>query len=488
MINKLFNIIKHNKLFVIANVVFLTIYSLICFVNHYNFRTYALDLGVYTRALYDYAHFRMNYCEVFILARENMLCAHFDLLLMLFSPLYWLFGNITLLVVQLVAIHIGAYGVYRLSQISGLNKKTSTLVSLVFLSSFGIFAAVAYDYHSNAVATCLVPWFILFLKEEKFLKASIAFVLILVAKENMALWLFFVCIGFWFLYKGKNHRKAIILFAIISLCFFATVVFIIMPALSLTPSYDHFEFHVLGNCYKEAFLYIIKHPLKAFLLLFQNHLPDAALNNIKAETWVFWFISGGFLFFYRPVFLWMLIPVMLQKMYHDDPTKWSVAQQYNIEFAPLVAFCLIEIIKTRRQKPQIWLSFIIWGLCLGVTIRLCDNTISFVDKTRIRFYQADHYKSDFNKADVRILFDKIPGNATVSAESIFVPHLIDRKMVYQYPIVKEAQYILLSKDTHSYPLSKKEMLNAIDSLCSSTKWRHISLNNNLYLFEINEKN
>ncbi len=486
VINKLFFSIKANKYFVGVNAIFLTIYSLICFVNHYNFRTYALDLGLYTRSLYDYAHFKFSYGEIFREVPENMLSDHFDLLLMLFSPLYWIFGNITLLIVQLAAIHFGAYGVYKLAQASSINKNISALVTIVFLSSFGIFAAVAFDYHSNVVAACLVPWFVLYFKEEKYVKSTLVFVLILVAKENMALWMFFICTGFLFIYKSKNQKKAALVYSLFSLCFFVCVVFAVMPALSLGKSYNHFEFHVLGNNFKEVLVNIFTHPIKAFLLLFQNHLPDAALNYIKAETWIFWFISGGFLFFYRPVFLWMLIPIMLQKMYHDDSGKWSVGGQYCVEFAPLIALCLIDSIKTGDYKKQLWISFITIGLSAAVTIRLCDSTISFVDKTCIRFYQADHYESDFNKKEVYTLFKKIPKDAIVSTGSMFVPHLIDQKIVYQYPIVKKAKYIILSKD-HTYPLSKKDMLKTIDSLYSSTDWSHISLNNNLYLFEIGEK-
>jgi hypothetical protein len=70
---------------------------------------------------------------------------------------------------------------------------------------------------------------------------------------------------------------------------------------------------------------------------------------------------------------------------------------------------------------------------------------------------------------------------------MFVPHLIDRKMVYQYPIVKEATYILLSDDPHSYPLATDEMLRQIDSLKLSANWRLLPTNNHVYLFEMIEK-
>jgi uncharacterized membrane protein len=485
--SSLLNIIKRNKYFVVSNTIFLVIYSLICFVNHYNFRTYALDLGLYTRVLYDYSHFHFSYGEVFHNIPENMLGDHFDLLLMLFSPLYWVFGNSTLLIVQLAAIHIGAWGLYKLAQSSKLTKTISALVCIVFLSSFGIFSAVGYDYHSNVVAACLLPWFVLFFKEKKHTKSILIFMLILVAKENMALWLFFICTGFLVLYKEKAYTKVALVFSFFSIAYFIVVVFLLMPSLSLIKNYNHFEFHILGNSFKEVVFNMVQHPVKAILLLFESPLPDEKLRYIKAETWFFWLISGGFLFFYRPVFLWMLIPIMMQKMYHDDSGKWSISGQYNIEFAPLAALCLIEILKTTTEKKQAWLSTATVFLSIAVTIRLCDHTISFVDKTRIRFYQESHYQSDFNNKEVYGLMNKIPKNAIVSAEGMFVPHLINRKMVYQFPIVKDAQYILLSDDNHSYPLTKENMLKKIDSLNSSPNWSHTPQNSHLYLFEIIEK-
>ena len=488
MIQLFLNTLKRHRFFIVINAIFFIIYSLICFINHYNFRTYALDLGLYTRALYDYSHVRFSYGEIFRSVPENMLSDHFDLLLMIISPLYFLFGSITLLVVQIVAIHMGAWGIYKLSLISQIKKTASVLVCLAFLSSFGVFSAVAYDYHSNVVATCLLPWFVLFFKERRWPKSILVFIFILITKENMALWLFFICTGFLFIYKDNLLRKMALLFSACSLAYFLIIIFLIMPSLSSYKSYNHFEFHVLGNSFKETFFNIVQHPFKAMYLLFESPLSDEKVKYIKAETWIFWFISGGFLFFYRPVFLWMLIPIMMQKMYHDDPGKWSVSGQYNIEFASLVAICLIEILKyIGKTKKQIWLSSLTAFLCLVITIRLCDHTVSFVDKARIRLYQKDHYQSDFNTKEVYAALKKIPKNATISAESMFVPHLVDRKMVYQFPIVKDAQYILLSDDIHTYPLTQKNMLKKIDSLNSSPHWTHTPLNNHLYLFEIIEK-
>jgi uncharacterized membrane protein len=416
-----------------------------------------------------------------------MLSDHFDLLLMLFSPFYFIFGSITLLIIQLVVIHIGGFGTYKLALSFGLSKKTAVLTCLVFLSSFGVFSAVAFDYHSNVVAACLLPWFVLFIKEEKRIKSTFVFILIIIAKENMALWMFFICTGMLFLFKSDSQRRMAIFLSGVSIIYFIAIIFFVMPALSLHKNYNHFEFHVLGNSFQEVVSDMVRHPEEAFFLLFKNSSKDFTFDYIKTETWIFWLISGGFLFFYRPVFLWMLIPIMMQKMYHDDSGKWGVSGQYSIEFAPLAVWCLMETLSVQNPKKQIWIAWITAFLCISGTIRLCDSTIAFVDKARIRFYQQSHYRSDFNTNEVYGLLGKIPKDAIVSAEGMFVPHLINRKMIYLYPLVKNAHYILLSDDIHSYPLTLEKMLKQIDSLNSSANWRHTTLNNHLYLFEIIEK-
>ena len=88
------------------------IFCSISLVNHYNFRTFGWDLGINNNAIYDYAHFRWNDCMIMQPQFNNVLSDHFSLLPIIFSPLYWVFGTYTMLIVQILGILWGGVGIY----------------------------------------------------------------------------------------------------------------------------------------------------------------------------------------------------------------------------------------------------------------------------------------------------------------------------------------------------------------------------------------
>src|SRR5215207_5605476 len=93
-------------------IIFGLIFCSISLVNHYNFRTFAWDLGINNNAIYDYAHFRWNDCMLMQPQYANILGDHFALFPIIVSPLYWIFASYTMLVFQIAAILFGGYGIY----------------------------------------------------------------------------------------------------------------------------------------------------------------------------------------------------------------------------------------------------------------------------------------------------------------------------------------------------------------------------------------
>jgi hypothetical protein len=162
---------------------------------------------------------------------------------------------------------------------------------------------------------------------------------------------------------------------------------------------------------------------------------------------------------------------------------WGIDGQYNIEFAPIMAIGIFKVISEFKiEKLKAVISFIVLILALTSTIRTMDNTILFTEKSKIRLYQKNHYCRDYDVRSVHNNLLKIPKSAKVSAQSPFVPHLSLREDIYQFPIIKNAEYIVYSRKESFYPLSKEEFILKINKLEESNNWK-IVLNSDITILK-----
>lgn len=459
-------------------------FALISLVNHYCFRTYALDLGLYTNALYDYAHFSGNDSSVFKETTENILADHFDLYLPLFSPLIYLFGTYTLLIVQIVFILIGATGIYRLIEHRFPDSGLKNYALTYFLVFFGIYSALAFDYHSNVVASMLVPWLFLAVDKRQLLKAALLALAILIGKENLSLWMIFIGLGLFIKYfKDVRLRYFLVGIILFSVIYFIAITGYVMPCLSSAGKYPHFHYSKLGPNAGEALKYLISHPIESLRLLFVNHIPSPEFDHVKAELWIFLILSG-FLCLFRPVYLLMLLPIIGQKLYHDNPAMWGINYQYSIEFAPIFAIGVFETIAGWKQKRvRVIASLVSIFLAFVCSVRSMDRSIMYSEKSRIRVYQSNHYKREFPIDEAYRLIEKIPADAIVSAHSCFLPHMALRPTIYQFPIVKDAAYIFLSPKEGTYPLNQEQFDAEVDRLIHAPEWEVIVQSENFILLK-----
>ena len=93
----------------------------------------------------------------------NYLCDHFSPVIILLSPLRFVLGTYTLLLVQIFAVLINAYFLYRIALEKELGETKALLVAALGLSMWPVFAALSYDFHTNVIAACLLPGMYFFL-------------------------------------------------------------------------------------------------------------------------------------------------------------------------------------------------------------------------------------------------------------------------------------------------------------------------------------
>jgi len=152
------------------------VYALVSLVNHYNFRTAALDLGLAAQVVGDWAHLRAAQVSLLIDSPPtNFLSVHFSLTPALAVPLYWLVGGAwALLLVQLGAVLLGGLGVWRYARAQGASSGEAQLALAFFSVQWGLFSALGFDYHNNVVGAMALPWLALWVARGRWGPAAAA--------------------------------------------------------------------------------------------------------------------------------------------------------------------------------------------------------------------------------------------------------------------------------------------------------------------------
>jgi uncharacterized membrane protein len=420
----------------------------------------------------------------------NFLADHFSLYTVILSPLYYIFGTPTLLYIQIISILFGSVGVYKIIKHRFNQPYLPEIAMIHYLSFFGIYSALAFDYHDNVVAAMLVPWFLYYFDTNN-IKLTVLFAfLIVIGKENMPIWLAFVCFGLFLLnFKDKEKRNLALIIAFSSLVYVIIVIKVIMPSMDpmmAQNGYNAFKYSILGNSSGEIMANLIHNPLKIIKALFYSHIESLPeLKNIKFELYTCLLLSGGWMLLLRPQYLVMLIPIIAQKVFSDDFGKWGITNHYSIEFAPIVIICFYDGLKYLKfQKIKVVLAILVCFLTIKTTYDKMETRDSlYYNKVNGCFYIKEHYKSDFNKKEVKRVMKLIPENANLSSLNVFAAHLSFRKNIYQYPDLNDAEYVLLASTENAYPVRGLELKKQIHDYLSSPLWETLSANKGVYLFK-----
>ncbi len=469
-------------------------FSLLSLVNHYLFRTFSYDLGLFNHAMWDYAHLRWNANSV--KQFDNILGDHFTVLQLAFAPLWWVFRSWTLLVVQIGAVLFGGWGAWRLhsARLRDTDPHASAAsarwLTLHFFCIWGLWTALGFDYHDNVVGAMFLPWLLLAFYERRGRLALLVTLAILLSKENMALWLVCVGLGLAWLYRTDQRRYWALGLSVAGGVYFKVVTGLVMPAISPTGTYIYTQHYAaLGQNFGEVAQTLLSRPLFAISLLWRNFPQQVGGDGVKAELHLLVLLSGGLALLRRPAYAVMLASIYAQKLLSSLPALWGTGYQYSIEFVPILNAAVghwvlsrpsSEPIITRlaalvparlRALPRPVVAAFTALLALGGTQLLLSSPHSpGVDKTQLRFFSKRHYRTDYDAAAIRRGLAVIPPDVPVSAHSDLQAHLADRSISYLFPFVGEAEYLVLLPNANPYPLDRASYARVVQRLRRSPDW------------------
>lgn len=439
-----------------------------CF-NHYSFRTYALDYASYTYGFYDYAHFRITNNPVYsaLHIESTFLQDHFSLTYMFLVPLYWClnwaFGSYTLIIIQTIFITWGGWATYRLVLEKNQQFFPALVSLLLYFVLYGRYSAFSTDVNLMIMLSSFVPVFLLYFQREKFIAATLCFLFLILGRESVALWTFFIALMLLLVNrKSPLKRKWSIIFMVSSVVYFIVVMKVLIPWVEDPDRpFGLFEYAVLGETPGEALKYILTHPIEAIQLLFSNFSGDSFYDGVKQEFFYVYAFSGGILLLYRPLYLIALLPIICQKMWNDHPNRWGISAYYGIETTTLIAVFVGLILNEIRTKRLQWiLGFSILIMASRTTIHTLKsrNRIVYWDGLgKINFLDKNHWKNEIDVSRIHEIISQIPENASVSASGSLAPHLAQRDTISYFPVLLgNEKYVTFFKNRSFYMLPDEE--------------------------------
>jgi uncharacterized membrane protein len=484
--------LKPNFLLYFILIFFGLIFFTIVIKNHYFFRTYAFDYGSYNFAFWDYSHFQISKCPNYYGANLIFLQDHFSFTLMYLVPLYWILnwltGSYTLLIINIVIILASGWFLYKLI----LSKTDDVWLGLAALIQYftlqGRYSAFASDCNLAIISACMVPIFLYAFESKKYVIASIIYTLALFSRENMSLWFIFIFF-ILLIWHRKEHKtiRILFLYILISIIYFILLFKLFIPLIEAPDKkYGLFNFSCLGKDPFESLLFIIKHPLDTLSLLFRNQSNEPYFNDVKSEFYWVYFISGGFIIFYRPQYLIWFVPLIAFKMFNDVPVRWGIETYYSIEVVTILPITIFVIVHEFKNKVlRYYISLIICILTISVTIVKfmpehrkygCDIEKEFV-------FINKSFQSDLNIKEIHGYLKLIPEKAKVSASTFFLPHLAQRQFIYYFPDVNDAEYIVAVQTNGFYLMTGEQYSKEINKYLYCSDWNIIAENYPFIMFK-----
>ncbi len=389
-------------------------YSAISLYRHFRFGS-TIDLATQTQTIWGYSHFEV--IPNTVIGIPNLLGDHFNPMLMVLAPLFWIWNSAGVLLVAqgvllaLAGVPIFIWGAERLGVVAGLAFQAS------FYLYWGILAGVLFDFHHVVFGVVSVSWALYATVTRRNILLAIAVVVAMLSREDVPLTL--IGLGFYiFLVQRRFVLGAALM--VVNATWFGLLLKAIMPSLGGV-AYRHWLYPQLGPGPGTAALHVLRDPIDSVKLLFTP--------AIKLRIWLASFGNWLFLPLLSPLVL-VALPAFFERFWSDSPDFWTFHMQYSMQAAPILAFAAVD---GAARLARLWpaRSPAMVGTRVAITVLAASALLSVAVNP---LAELSTYVSPETAANIQQCLDTIPPTASVAATQELLSHVATRRQIYQIPI------------------------------------------------------
>ncbi|WP_052890410.1 DUF2079 domain-containing protein [Thermogemmatispora carboxidivorans] len=502
------------------------------------FATNGEDLGIMDQAIWNTLHgslLHQTICNILTdtncygLEGINRFAIHYEPILFLIAPLYLFWADPkTLLILQVLVVATGALPAFWLARLRLRSDLAAVPFALLYLLYPAQQYAVDYDFHAVTLTLSLLLFALYFMYTQRngwFLAFAI---LSLACKEEIAG--IIALLGLWMAIFQRRWRVGLIVFGL-AVGWTAIGLLVVHYASPVGHSLLASRWSEYGDSPLEVALTILRHPLQVV----REHVlePQHRLYLEKLLT------PAGYLPLLAPWVLVLASPTLALNLLSSSPNMYSGRYQYNAEIVPILIFATIEATvlllwllrrsldlgrslffqraasaqgsaspagSLQGEEPPAWSSWPgarrapgagwqLWPVlrALFLLLLLSYVMVHAVKATaRYDVYSAMPYAAGFiwpaQDAHDRLAYhflQEIPPDASVSTQTMLVPHLSERQSIYLFPYgAGYADYILLNAPGYYYPFKTyADYEHTVDAVLSGGEYGVIDMQDGYILLK-----
>ena len=424
--------------------------------KHRIFHTAVFDLGIFTQMYHSIVtHFtQVTTCERGY--DLSHFAVHFSPIYYVLAPVYFLFPSPeTLLASQAVLAVSGFIPLYLITRRYGFSNVLSFLFTLVYIFSVSVISPCYYEFHENAFLPPLLMWFFYAIEKENKILMYVFMVLVLMVKEDAALYV--MCIGLYLLFSGKNRKHGAIIFCA------TAAVFVNVLALMSKYGEGAMTNRTFGNLmrnYDSGFGEVIKtaitNPMYFINQCFLTGDEDKFYEKIVFFTVMLLPLLFTPFITKKKSRLFLVVPFIVMNLASGYPYASKFDYQYVFGTATcLIYAALINVADMDRKAIK-----------EIVPLMTAASVIMFAANDTNKLYYADIYKDFKENNDRKNAFcEAIPEDASLLATPFLIPHCANRDKLYvldegSAPNPDTTDFVIFEDGTDEWKQNKRALLES----------------------------
>lgn len=380
--------------------------------------------------------------RIFMLSQDGKMISRFsvhaDLILILLSPLYFLWNNVRMLILsESIFLVIGAIPIYLLSTKILKNKLLSIAIVVLYLLNPGMQWTDIYDFHGVSLVIPFLLFSFYFAYTKKWKWYVIFIFLALITKEQISLTV--ALFGLFIALVFKEKKVGLLTF-ITGVLWFILMVFVVMPHFS--PEGKHWAL----SWYQFTDTSGVPKSLPTFKILLDKFLlaPDAIRYYISLLK------PFAFLPLVGLPWLVLALPELAVNMLSFHGQMRSIVFHYDSGITPWLVIATIfglfylQKIFGKIQFTKKHSQYLIYGTTLVVLLFALRFNYHYSPLPTTPSCWCFMYQPTKEDKEFEALLQRIPQDALITASPEIRPHITHREKAYTLPVATtSADFIAL---------------------------------------------